>query len=408
MPPKPTKISKNDISNPTPLLSPEQAQAAAAMGDVLSYFHRHGADSGISIDEKLGTQSLQSFHHMRNQVGMPRGATSHSRFPHQPSHAIAPFSSGRFDSSASVAGGPNDPKLLKAQLPPPRLTMRQYQSFVQALAVYRRQVQALAAASETFVRELEDIAEFVPAATIKRPHVIGDLDFLIDSTHLIANAHQTWGETLEREFEAPLSRDLQEIAARASSKQADNKKHIAQLVQRLNIEEDKAHKLGKKKPRDVKALQSFSLPIDPCVIQSLNVRMSLADEVKRLTIESQSMHDIMSHQHMEYILEHCASGVRAELENYETVYEGLKKLGAFSEVSDFPRNYQTRREGRFSMVSHESATPTGPNTEVLPSESGSMSEFDEYWDEAHGSFDVDLPFGIWAGIKVVLCRLHHP
>ncbi|KNC98954.1 uncharacterized protein SPPG_05913 [Spizellomyces punctatus DAOM BR117] len=356
MPPKPLRISKQDISNPTPLLSAEQAQAAAAMGDVLKHPTHHfqrrdGGDSGISLDEKRA---------------------------HMGQHAIAPFSAGRFDSSASVAGGPNDPRVIKARLPPPRLTMRQYQSFVQALAVYRRQVQALAAASETFVRALEDLAEFVPAAHIRRPHVVGDLDFLIDSTHLIANAHQIWAESLEREFEAPLTQNIQNIMTRVTSRQNENKDQINKLVERLHQEEDKSYKLGKKKQRDIKALQS-----------SLNVRMSIADEIKRLTVENQTLHDTLSHHNMEFILENCASGVRGELQNYETIYEGLKKLGAYSDSSDFPHNYQTQRAGRFSIMSQ---TPTIPQTDILPPSERfpDMTGDDRLWEGDEDRFDVEL------------------
>ena len=54
--------------------------------------------------------------------------------------------------------------------------------------------------------------------------------------------------------------------------------------------------------------------------------MAIADEIKRLTVENQTLHDTLSHQNVEYILENCASGVRAELETYETIMEGLKKV----------------------------------------------------------------------------------
>jgi hypothetical protein len=77
---------------------------------------------------------------------------------------------------------------------PPKLSMRGLQTFVQALGSYRRQIQAMANASEAFVRALEDLAEFVPGVIgdMREPEVVGDLDFLIDSTHLVANSHQIW------------------------------------------------------------------------------------------------------------------------------------------------------------------------------------------------------------------------
>ncbi|KAJ3019925.1 hypothetical protein HKX48_001569 [Thoreauomyces humboldtii] len=299
----PPRISKNDISHPTPLLSPQQAQAASQMHDL-----HPPTDSGI---------------HLAN----PSNGNNNSH-PNSPTHplppSIPPFSAGRFDSSASVAGGPNDPKILRRNLPPPRLTLRQYQSFVQALAVYRRQVLAMARAGETFARALEELADFVPAAQIRRPHVVGDLDFLIDSTHLVSNAHQIYAESLERDFELPLVDSLKEIETRTRITRVENKSKVLELVERLDREE-KSNGLGKKGKRDMAVIQS-----------SLNVRMSLADEIKRLTVENQTIHDSLSHASMSYILESCASGVRAELQTYETVHEGLKKLGAYSDSSSSP------------------------------------------------------------------------
>ncbi|KAJ3047846.1 hypothetical protein HK097_011127, partial [Rhizophlyctis rosea] len=321
MPPsRGSKISKSDISSPTPL---NPALLAA--------------DSGISLTEAV------------------REAAS-SGGP-----AITPFSAGRFDASASVAGGPSDPRLLRAKMDPQKLTMRQYQSFLQALAVYRRQVMALAAASETFVRALEELSDCVPAARITKPHVVGDLDFMIDSTHLIANAHQTWADNLERDFELPLAQNITNIMNTVKVRQQENKQKIDGLVSQLHREEDVSYKMGKKKQRDLASLQSSGY-------QSLNQRMAIADEIKRLTVENQTLHDTLSHQNVEYVLENCASGVRAELETYETIMEGLKKLGAYQPDADSLIQYPPDRRGRGQMHHHSvlSHTPTHPGTEVLP------------------------------------------
>ncbi|KAJ3057202.1 hypothetical protein HK102_011085, partial [Quaeritorhiza haematococci] len=64
--------------------------------------------------------------------------------------------------------------------------------------------------------------------------------------------------------------------------------------------------------------------------------MSLADEIKRLSVENQTIHDTLSHGAMEYILENCAHGVRAELETYDKMMEGLKKLGAYQPETGGP------------------------------------------------------------------------
>jgi hypothetical protein len=60
--------------------------------------------------------------------------------------------------------GPADPRhsMPKDQT----LTLRQYQSFIQATSVYRRQIQAMAGATETFVRALQELSDCVPNCTL--------------------------------------------------------------------------------------------------------------------------------------------------------------------------------------------------------------------------------------------------
>ncbi|KAI8835125.1 hypothetical protein BC829DRAFT_365452 [Chytridium lagenaria] len=253
---------------------------------------------------------------------LPRTSFSHTNSP-QP--AIAPFSAGRFDSSASVAGGPSDPRILRQNMEPSKLSMRGYQTFVQALGSYRRQIQAMAKASDMFVRALEDLSEFVPGADIRKPHIIGDMDFLIDSTHLVSNAHQIWSDTLERDFEEPLVRHMNDILVKSKNIQRENKQKIDDLVERLHKEEEASYKMGKKKQRDLMTLQN-----------SLNVRVTLADDIKRLTLESQNIQDTLAANSVEAILSNCSSGVRAELETYDKIMEGLKKVRSpFSPFQSF-------------------------------------------------------------------------
>ncbi|KAJ3216117.1 hypothetical protein HDU67_009918 [Dinochytrium kinnereticum] len=285
---------------------------------------------------------------------LPRTSFSHNAGHHHPLPAIAPFSAGRFDSSASVAGGPSDPKILRQQMEPSKLTMRGYQTFAQALGSYRRQIQAMAAASEAFVRALEDISEFVPGADIRKPHIIGDLDFLIDSTHLVSNAHQIWADSLERDFEEPLIRHMNDIMIKTKNVQKENKQKIDDLVERLHKEEESSYKMGKKKQRDLVTLQN-----------SLNVRVSLADDIKRLTLESQNIQDTLAANSVESILTNCAAGVRAELETYDRVMEGLKKLGAFATDAD-SQPYQTSRQTRYSMYSSTEILPNDSISNVMP------------------------------------------
>jgi hypothetical protein len=54
--------------------------------------------------------------------------------------------------------------------------------------------------------------------------------------------------------------------------------------------------------------------------------MGLADEIKRLGSESQTVQDQLSNSSVEFVLKHCHSAVSKELETYATVMEGLKKV----------------------------------------------------------------------------------
>ncbi|KAI8809924.1 hypothetical protein BJ742DRAFT_216311 [Cladochytrium replicatum] len=232
--------------------------------------------------------------------------------------------------------------------------MQQFQSFVQAVAAFRRQLASMSAAAETFVRALEELSEFVPAAEINDPHVVGDLDFLIDSTHLIANSHQIWAEMIERDFEAPLTSHVYETAQRAAKIREENTARIQGSLESIYSEEESSSKRGRKKNKgDFTSLE-----------KSLEYRMGLADEIKRLTLENQTIHDTLSHDSMEPILQHCAAGVRSELETYERVMEGLKKLGAYQEIAASSPHPPVRRTTmRRTPQQHEASAP---NTEVVP------------------------------------------
>ncbi|KAJ3215630.1 hypothetical protein HK099_006283 [Clydaea vesicula] len=226
-----------------------------------------------------------------------------------------------FDASASQVGGPQDPRVIKAMRPPQKLSARQLQSFVQAVGAFRRQIQAMGAASEMFVRSCEALKECVPAANIRDLQCVEDLDFLIDSTHLVSNAHQIWSSNLQSEFEEPLINHLSDIKKQSGNVERDNKGRIDELTLKLHKEEDNSYKLGRKKQRDLETLKN-----------SLNVRMSLADEIKRLSMESQTVQDSLCASSTEFVLKQCSIGVRKELETYEIIMEGLKKLGGYDTV----------------------------------------------------------------------------
>jgi hypothetical protein len=126
-----------------------------------------------------------------------------------------PFAVGRHDVSVSIAGTPQDPRHFQPK-GPKTLSYMQYQTFVQALSAYKRQIQAMSAATETFVRALQEFSDCVPQANIHDPLSVADLDFLIDSSQLLSNAHQTWAGMLEKDVEEPLVASIMDIPMMAN------------------------------------------------------------------------------------------------------------------------------------------------------------------------------------------------
>ena len=79
------------------------------------------------------------------------------------------------DISASIAGGPMDPRSYSQSNSNPKfgerfLSLRQYQNFVQAAASYRHQMEAMANVTDTFVRALNELAECIPTGKKKTSH----------------------------------------------------------------------------------------------------------------------------------------------------------------------------------------------------------------------------------------------
>jgi hypothetical protein len=254
-----------------------------------------------------------------------------------------PFAVGRHDVSVSVVGTPLDPRINQPKQQK-TLSFMQYQTFVQSLSAYKRQIQAMAAATETFVRQLQDFSDCVPQAKIQDSLLVADLDFLIDSSQLLSNAHITWANMLEREVEEPLIASLHEIPIMAKQKQEQNKLKIQKCIQQLHSEEDSSYKLKKKKTRDLQVLQ-----------QSLNVRMALADEIKRLSMENDSILNNLSQEHVIFILSLLQKTVESKLECYETIQEGFNKIGT---VMDSKQTGYRNRNSFFSC----------PSTELIPTD----------------------------------------
>ncbi|RKP02588.1 hypothetical protein CXG81DRAFT_17728 [Caulochytrium protostelioides] len=273
---------------------------------------------------------------------------------------------GFFDASASVVGTPADPRIQAAASGQFNFTMRQYQAFVQAVGAYKRQIQQMSLATESFVAALEGLNEMArnahanagaghsaggsavgadgsggprgyldgtdgplpgtPASqtgsTVTPPpflsHTARDLELLIDTTHLVSNAHSILAEQFERDFEVPLTKQVMKTLTDVKLRQRENKLVINELATQLQREEEAAHKRAKKKIRDPAALQN-----------SLNVRMSLAADIKHLTLESEHLQDQLAAKSLQFVIASCGGGARALLDMYDRINEGLKKLGAY-------------------------------------------------------------------------------
>jgi len=288
--------------------------------------HKQSLDSGVDMRQPPAISPFPGDRRGSVQTVMSRG--------------YVPFAVGRHDVSVSVAGGPMDPRLIEK--PAKRMTMMQYQTFVHATAAYKRQIEAMARATEMFVRQLQEVADCVPQAHVQDPMLVADLDFLIDSSQLLVNAHQTWAMNLEKEVEEPLMAGLNEIPKMAKAKQDQNKQQMDLYIKQLHQEEETSYKMKKKKTRDLSELQ-----------QSLEVRMALAEEIKRLSVENDVITDVLAQEHVPFVLQVLSKAVEAKLESFETIQEGFHKIGTQIDVKQ--ENYRNRNP--FFKA---------PNTEILP------------------------------------------
>ncbi|KAJ3221477.1 hypothetical protein HDU81_010624 [Chytriomyces hyalinus] len=198
------------------------------------------------------------------------------------------------------------------------LAFKAYVAYVNALAAYKNQISSMAAASDAFTRACEDLEVAMQSTPGIDQVKVKDLSALIDSTHVIANSHQTWAENLGQDVVDPLKRHLGDIMLTVKARQDKNKARIDDLVGKLHKEEEHSYKLSKKKQRDLVMLQD-----------SLGLRVTLADEIKRLTVESASIGDVLASNSMDLLLNSCSATVFTQLETYESMMEGLKKLEMF-------------------------------------------------------------------------------
>jgi hypothetical protein len=171
---------------------------------------------------------------------------------------LVPFACGRNEVSVSQIGTPNEmnfnPKTLKSQ---------ELMVFQESIANYRQKIQEMALATEHFITSLQQLADSVPEgillflipAQIENPRLVSNLDFLIDSSQLVANANQTWAGNVAQQVEAPLDKIIEELPHLARGKHEANRQKLKILIQQLHTEEDLSYRLKKKRSRDTTAIQ---------------------------------------------------------------------------------------------------------------------------------------------------------
>ncbi|KAJ3124517.1 hypothetical protein HK100_011204 [Physocladia obscura] len=204
-----------------------------------------------------------------------------------------------------------------------------YSAYVYALAAYRAQVNALSNAAGVFVRACEDLESHLQEDD---QFDLRNLDSLIDMTHLISNAHQIWAESLSQDVEAPLFKNINDIQTTVKNRQDKNSQRINDLARRLHEEEEESYKSGKKKTRDLVSLQ-----------ESLALRVSYAEEIKRLTNENARLADKLTFNSIDVILNSCSVAVGIQMEQYDVIIDGLKKIDLF-ETGDYRQTRDNSKE----------------------------------------------------------------
>ena len=190
------------------------------------------------------------------------------------------------------------------------LTIRQYSSLIQGLVAFKRQILALASASQSLVRELQEVID------VTSPNV-ETLNFFADSVQLLSNAFTDFGTSLERDVELPFLADFKELSHTGKSIQENNKKKIDTLMRMLQKEEDIFYKMGKKKQSNFETYHD-----------SLNQRMAISNEISRLQKENESLMDDLTSKRWENIVSIASGGIRSELEAFALIHEGLTKLSS--------------------------------------------------------------------------------
>lgn len=201
---------------------------------------------------------------------------------------------------------------------PASLTLRQYSALIQGLVSFKRQILAMSLASQSLVRELQEVID-VTAPDME------ELNFLTDSIQLVSNTFTDWGNALERQVEIPFLTDFKELTSSGKSIQDNNLKKLDALMGMLQKEEDISYQLGKKKQRNFETLQS-----------SLNRRVVISNEIARLQKENETLMDDLTAERANKVLSIAINGIRPQLEAFAMIHEGLTKLSGSIDIKGNP------------------------------------------------------------------------
>ncbi|KAJ3347132.1 hypothetical protein HDU83_002381 [Entophlyctis luteolus] len=272
--------------------------------------------------------------------------------------------------SASASGLKDDPRSIMSgsEIFGPKVTFRSYQAFVMALSAYRKQIAAMAMASETFVRACEDLEGSIQnAGDIEDASKIRDLDSLIDMGHLISNANQILAENIAQDAEQPLVKHLMDIQATVKTRNDQNNARINDLARLMHEEEEESYKLGKKKQRDLGELQ-----------ESLNLRMNYADEIKRLSHQNATIADRLASNALDLILGASSTTICTQMEQYEVIIDGLKKVLIFQidlfESGDYRQNKEPSKESVQKFLAPVPSVQRPPTPPADPADPSNHSE----------------------------------
>jgi predicted nucleotidyltransferase len=181
-----------------------------------------------------------------------------------------------------------------------------------AIAVYRKYTNSLSNATESFVLALQQFSDCVPSANIKSQKLISDLDFLIDSSQLLANSHSQWSNCLKIQVEEPLIDLISLITQKSIHQQEINKSIISKKISVLN-----SYNESNLMRNTYKNLNVLS--------KSLNCRLELTNEIQRLNDKNATITDKLTKDHVCDILTWLSSALETEIYIFETISEGFLK-----------------------------------------------------------------------------------